>query len=134
MTTRLGFDFVVNEARPLDAKYAVDPQPIPGSLSSTTVLNRSNGRTPPTAAVFALNPSVTFSATGGAGTAAIPNQHGRQGPSKGPFTIYVPAGGVYTARVIISQPLPFPLAFVQFNAKGYKMDATKWEQYLPLLK
>jgi hypothetical protein len=123
-----GFDLLIQNARPRNCTFELDPVPIESSGSQYQKIP-GDGRTTPDS-YYKGAQSKTFGLASGAGLALLPFRKRRYGTPNGPFTIMLGPGQTIAMKCTIFRPIPVPLAYVGFDISGYVIPATLAEKYM----
>lgn len=121
-STVWGFDITINESRPVNATYELDPVPIVGGKRAYQEPTVTTTRSP--VQQFDIDASNSFAAAGASARATLPFRTNRSGPRQGPWTQVAPQGSSVSVKCIIFQPLPQPIPYVQACIRGYLMPVT----------
>jgi hypothetical protein len=123
----MGFQVSVDQRQPGNIEYQLDPAPIqnfpqaftpPVGLASElppalarAVGARNNSR-------FNLAASSSAASASGAGSSLLPQRPTRYGALSIPFTLYIRPGSTFQVRCVIFNPIPSPIAFIEYDIAG----------------
>ena len=126
----LGFQISVDQRQPGNIQYQLDPvpiqtfpqaftSPIPGSAelpaSIANALGAQNNSR------FNLAGATSFASASGAGDSLLPQRPTRYGAQSTPFTLYVRPGSTVQIRCVVFNPVPSPIAFIEYDIAGMLM-------------
>ena len=129
----LGFQVSVDQAQPGNILYQIDPVPIQTFQQAfTTPIGGGAELSPAIAAAlgaangsrFNIAAASSFASAAGAGTSLLPQRPTRYGPQNAPFTLYVRPGQTVQIRCVIFNPIPSPIAFIEYDIAGFMMPDT----------
>lgn len=126
----LGFQVTVDQRQPANLLYQLDPVPIqtfqeaftppiqpvaevPTALQNVLgIFNNSR---------FNIAQATSFASAAGAGDQLLPQRPTRYGALDVPFTLYVGPGQTFQVRCVVFNPVPSPIAFVEYDIAGMLM-------------
>jgi len=124
----MGFQISVDQRQPGNLLYQLDPVPIQAFQQAfTQPLAPGNPEIPPAllAALGAANGSrfniaaaSNFASAAGAGTSLLPQRPTRPGAASIPYTLYARSGSTVQIRCVIFNPIPSPIAFIEYDIAG----------------
>jgi len=126
----LGFQVSIDQAQPGNILYQIDPVPIQTFQQAFTTPQVGNGELPPAIAAalgaangsrFNIAAASSFASAAGAGMSLLPQRPQRYGPQNAPFTLYVRPGQTVQIRCVIFNPIPSPIAFIEYDIAGFMM-------------
>lgn len=129
-SSSLGFQITVDQAQPGNILYQLDPIPIqtfteaftppqPGLSEASPALLAAIGAT--NGSRFNIAAASSFASASGAGQSLMPQRPTRYGPSSAPFTLYVRPGQTVQIRCVVFNPIPSPIAFIEYDIAGFMM-------------
>ena len=123
----LGFQITVNQRQPANLLYQLDPVPIQTFPEAFTGPQVTLGELPPALANaigvqngsrFNIAASTSFAQASGAGDQLQPQRPTRYGALSIPFTMYIRSKQTVQVRCVIFQPVPSPIAFIEYDIAG----------------
>jgi hypothetical protein len=129
----LGFQITVDQRQPANLLYQLDPAPIQTFPEAFTNPIGAPGELPPAIAAaigfqngsrFNLSQATSVATASGAGDQLQPQRPTRYGPLSVPFTMYIRPGQTFQVRCVIFNPVPSPIAFIEYDIAGMLMPDT----------
>jgi hypothetical protein len=126
----MGFQLTIDQRQPGNLLYQLDPAPIQTFPQAFTTPQPGLGELPPAIAAalgfaqdsrFNLAGATSFASAAGAGNSLLPQRPQRYGPLSAPFTLYVRSGQTVQIRCVIFNPIPSPIAFIEYDIAGFLM-------------
>jgi hypothetical protein len=123
----LGFLPTIDGHQLANLLYQLDPLPIQTFQEAFTQPIGSVSEVPPALAQalgatngarFNLSAATAFAAAAGAGDQLQPQRPVRYGALNVPFTLYVRPGSTFQVRCVLFNPLPSPIAFIEYDVAG----------------
>lgn len=134
----MGFQISIDQAQPGNINFQLDPVPIQTFTQAFTQPQAFDPELSPAVAAalgaaqgsrFNIGAASNFASAAGAGTSLLPQRPTRYGPLNAPFTLYVRSAQTVQIRCVIFQPIPSPIAFIEYDIAGFMMP----EEYLRAL-
>jgi hypothetical protein len=127
----MGFQITVDQRQPGNLLYQLDPVPIQTYTEAfTTPAIPGSAELPPSIAAalgasqgsrFNIAGATSFASASGAGDSLLPQRPTRYGPLSVPFTLYARSGQTVQIRCVIFNPIPSPIAFIEYDIAGMLM-------------
>lgn len=123
----MGFQVTVDQRQPANLLYQLDPVPIQTTTEAFTNPIGTVSELPPALANaigaqggsrFNIAAATSFASAAGAGDQLQPQRPTRYGALSVPFTMYVRAGQTFQVRAVLFNPLPSPIAFIEYDIAG----------------
>jgi hypothetical protein len=139
----LGFQISVDQSQPGNINYQLDPVPIQTFTEAFTQPQAGFGELPPAIAAqlgqsqgarFNIGAASNFATAAGAGTSLLPQRPTRYGPQNAPFTLYVWSGQTFQVRCVIYNPIPSPIAFIEYDIAGFLVPEVYMRSLLECMK
>jgi hypothetical protein len=133
----MGFQISVDQQQPGNLLYQLDPVPIQRATQAFTTPGAGVAELPPALAAaiglgqsrFNIAAASSFASPAGGGMSLLPQRPTRYGPLSVPFTLYVRSNQTVQIRCVIFQPIPSPIAFIEYDIAGMLMP----EEYVDSL-
>ena len=129
----LGFRLSIDQRQPANLLYQLDPVPIQSFPQAFTQPIGGGSELPPAVANqlgvangsrFNIAAATSFAAASGSGDQLQPQRPTRYGPLSVPFTMYVRPGQTFQVECVLFNPLPSPIAFIEYDIAGMLMPDT----------
>ena len=123
----MGFQISVDQRQPGNLLYQLDPVPIQTFTQAFTTPGVALGDFPPALAAalgaaqgsrFNIAAASSFASASGAGQSLLPQRPTRPGPLSVPYTLYAHSGQTVQIRCVIFNPIPSPIAFIEYDIAG----------------
>lgn len=124
----MGFQISVDQRQPGNLLYQLDPVPIQTFQQAfTSPLTPGSAEIPPALAAalgaqngsqFDISAASSFASAAGAGTSLLPQRPHRPGALSVPYTLYARSGSTVQIRCVIFNPIPSPIAFIEYDIAG----------------
>jgi hypothetical protein len=133
----MGFQISVDQQQPGNLLYQLDPIPIQRFPQAFATPGAGGSELPPALAAaigqgnsrFNIAAASSSASAAGAGMSLLPQRPTRYGPLSVPFTLYVRSNQTVQIRCVIFQPIPSPIAFIEYDIAGMLMP----EEYVDAL-
>ncbi len=122
----LGFQISVDQRQPGNLVYQLDPVPIQSFPEAFT--NPIGGNEFPQALAnaigagnnsrFNIAQATSFASASGAGSSLLPQRPTRPGALSIPYTLYIRPGQTFQVRCVVFNPVPSPIAFIEYDIAG----------------
>ena len=126
----MGFQITIDQHQPGNLLFQLDPVPIQTFTQAFTTPQPALGEIPPEIAAalgfaqgsrFDIAAASSFGNAAGTGDSLMPQRPHRYGPMSAPFTLYVRSGQTVQIRCVIFNPIPSPIAFIEYDIAGFLM-------------
>lgn len=124
----MGFQISVDQRQPGNLLYQLDPVPIQTFQQAfTPPLVPGSAEIPPALAAalgaangsrFDIAAATSFASAAGAGDSLLPQRPTRPGALSIPYTLYARSGSTVQIRCVIFNPIPSPIAFIEYDIAG----------------
>jgi len=124
----MGFQISVDQQQPGNLLYQLDPVPIQTFTQAfTTPAVAAGAELPPALAAlfgaaqgsrFNIAGASSFASAAGTGTSLLPQRPTRYGAGSVPFTLYARSNQTVQIRCVVFQPIPSPIAFIEYDIAG----------------
>jgi hypothetical protein len=139
----MGFQISVDQHQPGNLLYQLDPVPIQTFTQAFTTPAIGGGELPPALAAavgaaqgstFNIAGASSFASAAGVGTSLLPQRPTRYGPLSVPFTLYARSNQTVQVRCVIFQPIPSPIAFIEYDIAGMLIPELHLDSLMECMK